>query len=122
MTKSYRLKYWLLFTFSLLCNLGPLCFFTVQAFIQSDLTHEKVALCMTVFVVLIMTVISLVNKVALRSRLWIILIGIYICLDHVLTPLVVIACCQIVDEVLIAPLKHSIKEKLVINKQIDRRI
>ena len=122
MTKNYRIKYWCLSIISLLCNLGPLLFFTIQALIESDLTHEKVALCMTVFIVLIMTIISLANKIVLRSRLWIILIGIYVCLDHILTPLIVIACCQIVDELMISPLKHSAKDKLIINKQIDRRM
>lgn len=76
---------------------------------------------MTVFIVLIMTVVTLVQKVALRSRLWVILIGMYICLDNILTPLIIIACCQIVDELIVNPLAKAYKNRYIINKQIDRR-
>lgn len=121
-TKHYRLWYWVFFIFSILLNVSPLAGYAIKAMIESDLIYEKVTLVTTVFIVLIMTCVSLVNKVAMRSRLWVILIGLYFCLDYILTPLMIIAVCQIVDELIVSPLKHSFREKLVINKQIDRRL
>lgn len=107
---------------SLLLNIAPLAFYTIKALIDADLTHEKVALSMTVFIVLIMTVVSIANKIVLKSRIWIIMLGIYICLDTVLTPLIIIAVCQIVDELLITPLKKNFKSKKIINKEMDKRL
>ena len=121
MTKKYRKIYWLLAILSFLANLAPLAVYTIKALVESDLTHEKVALTMTVFVVAIMTLVCIANKIVLRSRLWIILIEIYICLDSILTPLIIIACCQVLDELFICPLKKHYKNKLIINKEIDKR-
>lgn len=121
MTSKYRKLFWLFLVVSLLLNILPITVYTIKAVVEADLIHEKIGLTMTVFAVLIMTIVSFVNKVTLRSRLWIILIGIYICLNNILTPLIVIACSQILDELVVSPLKHSVKDKLVINKQIDRR-
>lgn len=120
-TAKFRLLYWIFFAASLLLNVAPLTFYTVGALCSASLVYEKVALCMTVFVVLIMTIISMLNHVALKSRLWIVLIGIYICLGEILTPLIVIACCQITDEIIVSPLKVSFRNKLTINKELDLR-
>jgi hypothetical protein len=122
MTKKYRTLFWVFFAISVLLNIGPLCGYTIKALIEADLTHEKVALCLTVVVVLIMSAICLINKVALKSRLWIILIGLYMCLDYILTPLIIIACCQVLDELLISPLKSMFKTKLTIHKELDKRL
>lgn len=122
MTQKYRFLYWLFFTLSLFCNIGPLAYYTVSAAVNSDLTYEKLALSVTVLIVLIMSIVCLINKVVLRSRIWILLIGLYVCLDFMLTPLMVIAVCQILDEILLTPLKNNFREKLVINKQFDKRM
>ena len=120
-TKHYRVCHRIFLILSLLLNICPLAVYVIKAIVEADLIHEKVTLTATVFAVLILTCVSLVNKVALRSRLWILLCGIYICLDNILGPLIVIAVCQVLDELLVSPLKKSAKTKLVINKQIDRR-
>lgn len=120
-TSKMRRAYWIFAIMSLLLNICPLAVYTIKALYEANLTHEKIALSMTVFVVLIMTIISIANKIVLRSRLWIILIGVYICIDYIMTPLIIIAVCQILDELLIAPLKKSFKNKLIINKEIDKR-
>lgn len=121
-TKSFRLKYLLCFFISILLNIGPLAFYSISALINSTLVYQKVTLIMTVLIVVILTAVSLVNKVAMRSRLWILLIGIYVCLEYIMTPLIIIACCQIIDEIIFTPLYKSMRNKLLINKQIDRRL
>lgn len=93
MTKTYRIWFWILAVLSFLLCVGPLAAYSVSALIAADLVIEKVALASTVFIVLIMSVVSWLNKIALRSRLWIILIGLYICLDSIMTPLIIIAAC-----------------------------
>lgn len=122
MTKKYRLFYWILAVFSILLNFCPLAIYCIKALMAGDLIYEKVTLTMTVFVVVILTIVGIVNKVALRSRLWIILIGVYICLNDILTPLIIIAVCQTLDEIVINPLKKHYSNKLTISKEIDKRL
>ena len=122
MTKTYRTRYIVLLILSLLLNIAPLAVYTIKAVFESTVVYQKVALVSTVFIVLIMTAISIVNKITLKSRLWIVLIGLYICLDHIMTPLILIAVSQTLDELIISPLKRSAKTKLIINKQIDARM
>ena len=120
-TTKYRLTYWSLFITSLLLQLGPLVTYGIIGYVQSDLVTEKVGLSLTVFIVAILTVVAFVNKVAMRSRLWIMLLGLYFALDYIMTPLLIIAICQIVDELIATPLKKHYKTKLTISKEIDKR-
>ena len=122
MTKKYRIIYWTLFILSILLQTGPAATYVTIGLIQSNLTTQKVTLVTTVVIVLIMTIIALVNKVALRSRLWILLIGMYFALDYILTPLLIIAICQTVDELIVTPFKKHYKTKLTISKEIDKRV
>ena len=121
-TKRFRRLYILFLITSLLLNIAPLATYTIKALMESDLVHEKVALTMTVMIVLILTIVSIVNKITLRSLLWIVLIDIYVCLDYIMTPLIIIAVCQILDELMITPLKKYYKTKVRINKEIDARL
>lgn len=120
-TSKFRLSFWILAVVSFMLNVAPLAIYAINAVVAADLFYEKIALSMTVFIVLIMTLISLVNKIAFRSRLWIALIGIYVCIDSIMTPLIIIAVCQIIDELIISPLKKNQKNKLIINKEMDKR-
>lgn len=122
MTRKYRMAFWVLWSIHMLLNVCPLAVYTIMALVEGQLIYEKVALTMTVFVVLILTLVSIINKITLRSRLWIILIGVYVCLGEILVPLIVIAFCQIADELVICPLKEHYKRKLTINKEIDKRV
>ena len=113
---------WLIFSFlSIIAFIGPACFFITEAFITTAIVTEKIVLMTSVIVVLIMTLIVFVNKVAMRSRIWILLIAMYICLDNFIFPLFLIGGCQIVDEIILTPLKKHFKNLYTINKEIDRR-
>lgn len=122
MTKRYRIVFWVMAIFHFLLNIAPMAVYGVKALIESDLIVEKVTLSMTAMIVLILTCISLVNKVALRSRIWILLIGLYICLDYIMIPLIVIAVCQTVDELIVHPISKHYGTKLTISKEMDKRI
>ena len=121
MTKKYRTIFWSLVVLSILLQVGPLITYGIIGYVESDLVTEKVALSMTVVIVAVLTVVSFINKVALRSRLWIILIGLYFALDYILVPLLIVACCQIADELIVSPLKKHYKTKLTISKEMDKR-
>jgi hypothetical protein len=121
-TKQIGILSKVLTSLSILLNAGPLACYVVIALTEANLTHEKVALVSTVFIVLILTAISFVNKIVLRSRLWILLIGLYCCLDYILTPLLIVAICQVLDEIIVSPLAKHFKARHQINKEIDRRM
>lgn len=121
-TKKYKLIAAILTLACILLNVAPLFTYSIIAVCQADLVVEKVGLVCSVFVVLIMTLISLVNKSAMRSRIWIILLGLYFCLDYILTPLIIIAICQVADEMIVSPLRKHYHNKYTINKEIDKRM
>lgn len=121
-TKHYRILYWSFFVLTILLQLGPLVTYGTIAYVKSDLVSEKIALTTTIFIVAILTVVAFINKLAMRSRIWILLLGLYFALDYILTPLIIIAVCQIVDELIVTPLKKHFKTKLTINKEIDKRL
>lgn len=122
MTRKYRITTWIFAVLSFLCFFAPPAFFVCQALLTSTLAVQKIALCSTVMAVIIMTIVAAVNKIVLRSRIWILLIGLWICLDNFMLPIIVIAITQIADETVFTPLHNYFKTRLVINKQIDGRI
>lgn len=122
MTKTYRAWFWVLLAVSVILNVGPLATYTIIAFVSATAVTQKVTLTMFLLVVLILSVISWVNKITLRSRLWILLVGIYIALDYILLPVIIIACCQVVDEVIVCPFKNMCARRLEINKMMDKRL
>ena len=82
MTKKYNRLYWTFFILSLLLNAGPLFYYIGEAALGGALIHEKVSLSLLVIVVLIMSIVSWANKIVLRSKIWILIIGLYFCLDN----------------------------------------
>lgn len=121
MTKKYHILWILFLTVSILLNVGPLAVYSIMALASGALVYQKVALCMTVFVVLIMTAIAFLNKTTMKSRVWVIIIGLYFCLDYFIAPLLIIGICQIVDEWIASPVSKHYKNKYTINHEIDKR-
>lgn len=121
-TKRIKRKYNFVVLLSFLFNFCPFFVYGIKALFEADLVHEKVALSMTVLIVLILTIISKVNEIMIKSRLWIILLGIYFCIDYILYPLLIIAITQIIDELILMPLKKYLKNKKTINMELDKRL
>lgn len=122
MTKKYRRLFWLFTILSLLLNIAAPAYYVFDGLMGDGIIIEKVALTTSIFIVIILSAVAYINKTSMRSRIWILLLGLYICLDTILTPLLIIAITQILDEWLISPLAKSFRNKLVINKQIDKRM
>lgn len=121
MTKKLRTWLIILTVLSLLLNIGPVAAYCVIGLVQGTLLIEKVALSMTIFVVAILSVIAWANKLVLRSRLWILLAGLFFVLDAFAAPLIIIGVCQVLDELFVCPIKKKIKTRYVVNKEMDRR-
>ena len=122
MTKKYRSTYLALVIVSVILNLFPVAFYVVKAFIESSATYQKVALSSTIFMSLILTCVSLLTKVNIRSVIWILFIGLYVCLDSIINMIMFIAIFQVTDELVITPLKKMVKNKWIINKELDKRL
>lgn len=120
-TKKYRCWAAILLIISILLNVAPIAAYTIIGFVQADLIVEKVALTSTIFIVGIMSLVALVNKTTMRSRIWVILLGLYMCLDSFITPLIIIAITQILDEWFVSPIHKSCRNRYIINKEIDKR-
>ena len=122
MTTKYRRRYIALMIISVFLNVFPVLYYTVKALIESNAIVHKVSLCSTIFIVLILTLVSLVTKVSLRSTMWILTIGLYLCLDSIMDMIMLVAAFQITDEMIITPLRKTAKHKLTINKELDKRL
>lgn len=121
-TKSLNFKARIFSFINFLLNVAPLAAYTIIALCSGSLLVEKFALCSTVMVVAIMSVVAWANKIVLRSRVWILLLGLYFCLDYFITPLLIIAACQVLSEIVAAPLARHYRNRATINKEIDLRI
>lgn len=121
-TRKYRKLSFLFGFISVLLNIAPFTIYAFIALVDSALIYQKIALSMTVLVVAILSLVAFINKVAMKSRLWIVLVGIYVCLGEIITPLIIIAVCQVLDELIVSPLHKNFRNKKIINKEIDKRL
>lgn len=119
-TKKYKRLSKLFGLLSLLCTVFPVAYFTVQAFIQGEV-EEKVTLGCTLVVCLILVALNTIKKTNLRSPVYLMILGIYVCLDNLLSLFLIMAITTMADEFVFSPLHMSFKNKAVINKEIDRR-
>ena len=121
MTAKYKKIAIVLGVLSVLLTVGPMLFYILFGFFRAQLVVQKVTLAASVLVVGLMTLISVMNKRALRSRVWIIAFALYAVLDHYLALIIVFGACQIADELAVAPFARLYREKWHINREIDRR-
>lgn len=121
MTKTYRIKKNIAFFLSMLCNIGPLVAFVIMGMIEGE-DREKVCLTLTAISSIVLGLICVMRKVHLRSTLYILMIGLWIALDNLLTFIVTLMICTLLDELILTPLYHRWKEDFHTNKQFDKRI
>lgn len=107
---------------SILLSIGPLVLYSAKAFITSDSTVNKCILLSMISVGTILSLVCLINKYTPRCRIWLVVIGLYLCLDSILGTILVIAITQVLDELLVAPMARRYREKLHINKEMDIRL
>lgn len=120
-TRHYELWAFIFGIISFFALVGPFAYYGIEVLIGGCLVYEKVALVGSVLIVGIMTIISLINNVALKSRIWIVLFALYICLDSFIVPLFIIGSCQLAREIVFIPLRRHFAAKASINLEIDKR-
>ena len=102
-TKKFRRTKRLLWLVSLLLNILPLGVYFIRAFVIGA-PHQKVTLGMIVIAALVFTIINISRKIAYRSSLWLLLLGVYFVIDNIVPLILLMAFCTIADEFIITPL------------------
>ena len=119
-TKSYKNKRNLFRALSILITVLPILVFTVIGFVEGTIT-EKVSLGICLFLALLFVLINILFKHHIRSTIWILLIGIYVCVRNITPLLIIMAFSTAIDEFILDPLAKSYANKYSINKEIDKR-
>lgn len=120
-TKKYQILSTLFFWLSIICLVLPIVIYTIMAFINGE-EHEKVTLGVTVVIACFLVGINTIFKYHIRSCIWILILGIYFCLDNIMPLLLTVAIATILDEFIFSPLHKKFKNKKNINAEIDKRV
>lgn len=105
---------------SLLLCYAPLLVALITGFSYSDNERGKVTLSICCIVALLLTIINIISKYSVRSTMWVLLLGAYAVLEDVMPYLIAIAICTIIDEFIITPIYKSVKNRYIINREIDK--
>lgn len=120
-TRKYKALSILFLALSILVLVAPLAYYSIQGFIQGE-TTEKFTLGITFVIACILFSINILFKFHIKSTIWIIVIGVYFCLDNILPLILLMAVGNVLDEFVFTPLHKHFKNKAIINKEIDKRI
>lgn len=120
-TRKYKNLSILFLALSILVLIAPLAYYSIEGFIEGE-TTEKFTLGLTFVIAAILFVINILFKFHIRSTIWVLVLGIYFCLDNILPLIFMVAIGNILDEFLFTPLHKHYKSKASINKEIDKRI
>ena len=120
MTKKYKIKLNICRLLSFTLTVLPVIIYTIMGFMDGTI-GEKVSLGICVILALIFVLINVMFKYHIRSTLWVLLIGIYVCIDNIIPLLIIMAATTIIDEFVLVPLINKYKDKYIINKEIDLR-
>lgn len=119
-TRKYKRLHVLFLALSLIVITAPVVVYVILAFVNGEAT-DKFTLGTTLVIALILTCVNVIFKFHLRSIIWIIVLGIYFCIDNILPLLLMIAIGTILDEFILTPLCKKYKAKATINGEIDKR-
>lgn len=120
MTKKYKNKLNFIRLLSFILTVLPVILYAILGFYNGSI-GEKVSLGICTLLAIIFVIINVMFKYHIRSTLWIMLIGIYICIDNIIPLLIIMSASTIIDEFVLVPLIKKYKEKYIINKEIDLR-
>lgn len=120
-TKRYINLSRLFHAISIIILIAPILVYVVLGFANGEIT-QKVTLGITLSIALLLTIVNAIFKFHIRSVIWIMVLGIYFCLQNIMPLLLIVAVGTILDEFILTPLHKSYKNKATINKEIDKRI
>lgn len=120
-TRKYKALSILFLALSILLLVAPLAYYSIQGFIEGE-TTDKFTLGITFVIACILFVINVMFKFHIKSTIWVLVLGVYFCLDNILPMIFMLAIGNILDEFVFTPLHKHFKNKAIINKEIDKRI
>ena len=108
-----------------LCLFGPLFYFVPYAYIVGT-AGRKLALSLFLIVALCLSVLSIITSAKTRgglakSIMWLLILGITLCLVEVKIFVYIMAIISIIDELIIIKLHDRYKTAYLTNREIDRR-
>lgn len=122
-TKKMGIASFLLSFLSSALSIGPMIVYSVLSFTKAEAsTGEKCMLLSMLCVGTILSLVCIINKYTPRCRIWLVLIGFYVCLDNIMGCILVIAITQILDELVVHPIAKAYRMKYTINKEMDKRV
>lgn len=121
MTKKYKNLSVIFFILSTFVTFFPVIFYTIKGFLNGS-PVQKLSLGMLVTAALIIVIVNFLFKANLRCIIWILLLGIYICLDNIIPLILMVTIGTILDELVFTPLHKRYKNLYIINKEIDKRL
>ena len=119
-TKKAKSKYILFKTLSMCLIFMPLLVYVILAFIEGE-PMEKFTMGCMVTVALVFVMLNVIMKYNIRSTVWVLILGIYLCLDNITPLLIIMAVSTILDEFVVSKLANKYKGQFIINKEIDKR-
>lgn len=106
---------------SIIVLVCPVVVYAILGFANGEV-HQKLTLGFTLIIAIILFLINIVFKYHIRSALWIMVLGVYFCMNNILPLLLCVAIGTILDEFLLTPIYKSFKSKAKINREIDKRV
>lgn len=120
-TKKYMTGYIICSILSFLAVMGPTIYYMIMGW-QIAGSSQKFVLCSAAIFCIVLTLINLIFKYHLRSTVFIILIALAVVFTNALTLIIVFASLQLLDEIILTPLAKYYKTRMVINRQVDKRL
>lgn len=108
-----------------LCLFGPLLYFVPYALVVGEV-GRKLALSLFLIVSVCLSVCAIISDAKTRgglakSIMWLLVIGISICLTEVATFVYIMASVSIFDELFVVRMRAKYKDAYAANREIDRR-
>ena len=119
-TKKAQNKARLYRILSIVITVLPLLIYTIIGFVNGEVA-QKLALGCSIVISGMLVVVNVIFKKHIRSTIWIMLLGIYMCLNKITTLLLILAITTILDEFVLTPLANKYSNEFKINKEIDKR-
>lgn len=122
-TKKCHRILWFFRILDIICLFLPLIIYVIMALASGGVAAVgKVAVVGSVMVAGILTAINVIAQKRLRCPVWIVLLGLYIAMEEVLLPLVVIlAITSILDDLVFTPLIQKWYTRLQSSIVVDER-
>lgn len=122
-TKRVELLLWTYRLLDWICLFSPILVYVVIAYAQSGIRAEnKLVLTGTLVIAIILTLFNTIAQKKLRCPIWLVLIGIYVCIKEWLLPLIIIlAITSVLDDFVFTPLIAKYSKRYEANVVIDER-